>query len=104
MVSHNPSHKHEKAHDVVSKAARIGAVIGGTLGAIAGFAIDIDQILASGAKSPEGLLGVPPLMVFVGLMLGYALGASVGVGIQTLAGCCGCAIDSIKQQHDQAMA
>lgn len=104
MVAPNSSHKHAEPHNVVGAAARVGIVVGGTFGIVAGFLIIINQILNNGTKETAGLFALLPMMAFVGLMLGYALGASVGVGLQTLAGCCGGAMDTIKQEHARAMA
>ena len=98
MVASKSSHKHHPPLDTVGRAARIGAILGGTFGAITGFVIDINQILNMGAKTVEGLFGVPPAMFFVGAMLGYALGASVGVCLQTLAGCCASAAEPAEQK------
>jgi hypothetical protein len=95
-------HSQPRPHDIVTRAAHWGAVLGGTFGAVLGFIVDIDQVLSSGPGNRLGLFAMPPTLLFVGIMLGRAIGASVGIALHALEGCCGCASEHAAEHQQSA--
>jgi len=100
-VHTSSSQHHDPHHDFIAMAGFFGGIIGAIAGAGCGLVADIDQILASGAKNAASLAGVPPTLFFVGLMFGYALGACVGVCVQTIGSMeCPCARNSSESKEE----